>query len=324
MIFANVKSLTIPEGEVTKITVDGEILWNSVVNYTVTRTLTKVTCSNTASTITGGSSYTATLTASTGYSISSVKITMGGVDITSSAYTSSTRKISISKVTGDIVITAVATVISYTVTKYLSDCSSSNSAITATYGSSYTATLTADSGLYLYAQNVTITMGGRDITASAYNASTKKITISNVTGNIVITAEATERNYIVESTDENGDIFNGCGYTDSEEYNGDAYCATGFMPITRNDYVYFDSMEVCEGDKLVFYNSSYTELAVITVNFSDNYDRFSNDGEYATEFRHINGYTDSGLKATIFQTSGVYFRVFCQYIDEYSSIRISN
>lgn len=54
--------------------------------YTVTYNLTNVNSSN-QSTSAGGS-YTSTLTATTGY-ISSVTITMGGVDITSSAFTPS-------------------------------------------------------------------------------------------------------------------------------------------------------------------------------------------------------------------------------------------
>lgn len=48
------------------------------------------------------------LTPGTGYSITSVVITMGGNDITSTAYDSATGQISIASVTGDVVITAVA------------------------------------------------------------------------------------------------------------------------------------------------------------------------------------------------------------------------
>lgn len=68
--------------------------------------------------------------------------------------------------------------------------------ISATYGSGITHTSNAtDIQYYMYydntltgASSVTVTMGGVDVTSSAYNASTGRIFISRVTGNIVITA----------------------------------------------------------------------------------------------------------------------------------------
>lgn len=68
--------------------------------------------------------------------------------------------------------------------------------ITATYGSGVTHTSNAvDIQYYMYydntitgASSVTVTMGGEDVTASVYDASTGRIFISRVTGNIVITA----------------------------------------------------------------------------------------------------------------------------------------
>ena len=72
----------------------------------VTVTLDKTTVSkDTASTET----VTGTLTVADGYTLSSVAITMGGTDITSSCYTESTGAISITGITGNIVITAKAT-----------------------------------------------------------------------------------------------------------------------------------------------------------------------------------------------------------------------
>lgn len=73
---------------------------------TVTNRLTRCTTSNTAATVESRSRYSATLTANSGYILNNVKVTMGGVDITSTAYSSGT--ITIPSVTGNIVITAVA------------------------------------------------------------------------------------------------------------------------------------------------------------------------------------------------------------------------
>jgi hypothetical protein len=74
--------------------------------YTITNTLTHVTNSNTATSIASGTAYTGTLTADTGYTIDSVTITMGGTDITSTAYNAGS--INISSVTGNLIITASA------------------------------------------------------------------------------------------------------------------------------------------------------------------------------------------------------------------------
>ena len=73
--------------------------------HSVTNALTHITTSNSATTVDDQATYTATLTADNGYTIQSVSITMGGVDV-SSYYDNGV--ITIPNVTGDVVITAVA------------------------------------------------------------------------------------------------------------------------------------------------------------------------------------------------------------------------
>ena len=73
-------------------------------SYTITKNLTNVTINNSSSSINEGSSYSATLTANSGYALGTVTVTMGGNDITASAY--SNGNINISSVTGNIIITA--------------------------------------------------------------------------------------------------------------------------------------------------------------------------------------------------------------------------
>ena len=76
--------------------------------------MTNVTTSNDAVAAEDGTAYSATITAADGYTMSSVTITLGGTDITSTAYNSDTGVVSIAAVTGDVVITAKATkVVSY-------------------------------------------------------------------------------------------------------------------------------------------------------------------------------------------------------------------
>ena len=72
--------------------------------------MTNVSASNTASIVNDGDSYTTTLSAKSGYTLSSVTVTMGGIDITDSVYSADTGTVSIPAVTGDVVITAAAVV----------------------------------------------------------------------------------------------------------------------------------------------------------------------------------------------------------------------
>lgn len=71
------------------------------------------------------------------------------------------------------------------ITNSLTGCSSSNNAASVNEGSSYLATITPNTGYTLTGANVSVTMGGVDITSSAYNNGT--ISIASVTGNVVIT-----------------------------------------------------------------------------------------------------------------------------------------
>ena len=86
------------------------------------------------------------------------------------------------------------TLASYSVTSTLSHMSSSNSTLSVTEGSSYYAELTPEDGYAL--DSVTVTMGGADITATAYGDGV--VSIGAVTGNIVITATAAK---VIVSTD---------------------------------------------------------------------------------------------------------------------------
>lgn len=187
---------------------DGTLYWldtsesggsgGETVTYSITAALTNVTIDNTAGSANEGESFAAALTVSDGYELSSVKITMGGADITSTAYASG--NIYISAVTGDVVITAVAVEVSvevttYTITNNLVNATSDNSAVSAEENASYTATLTATDGYTLEGATVTITMGGVDVTSDVYADGV--VAIHAVTGDVVINVIGAE--YIGES-----------------------------------------------------------------------------------------------------------------------------
>ena len=86
---------------------DRSVSYGGEVYYTVSYALTSVDSSSAAASVKGGEAYTTTLSTAENYTIQSVTVTMGGEDITASAYSGGV--ISIAEVTGDIVITAVAT-----------------------------------------------------------------------------------------------------------------------------------------------------------------------------------------------------------------------
>jgi len=152
--------------------------------YTVTNNLTNATNSNAATSVTQGDSYTATISANTGYHITSVTCTMGGAQ-----QTVTNNSINIAEVTSNIVITAVAEqdqpTVYYTVTNNLTNATNSNVATSVEEGASYTATISANQGYHM--MSVVCTMGGVEQTVID-----NTISIASVTGNIVITAVATQ------------------------------------------------------------------------------------------------------------------------------------
>ncbi|MBQ4113624.1 MAG: hypothetical protein IJD38_12585 [Clostridia bacterium] len=125
-----------------------------------------------------GSQFQDTISATEGYTLDTVTVTMGGsvVNVVDGAFY-------IASVTGDIVITAIAAANTYSITKNLTNCTVSNSTNTVSHGSYYSATITANEGYEL--QSVIVTMGG-----SAVNVTNGVISIASVTGDIVITATA--------------------------------------------------------------------------------------------------------------------------------------
>lgn len=155
-----------------------EALYPTVTTRTVSYSLSHVTSSNNASTVTSGASYTATLTASSGYTINTVTITMGGADVTSTVYSSGT--ITIPSVTGNIVITAtaVASVSSITAVYTQSgtvydtdalDSLKSDLVVTATYTGGTTSTIpgtdyTLSGSLTEGTSTITVSYGGKTTT----------------------------------------------------------------------------------------------------------------------------------------------------------------
>lgn len=159
--------------------------------YAVTNNLTGCVNSNTAASVTEGGSYSGTITASAGYMMTgaTVSITMGGTDITGTAYSNGT--ISIASVSGALVITVTAVAVTlssisavYTQSVTVYPNTSLNSlkndlVVTATYSDSSTATVAAAD----YTLSGTLTAGTSTITVT-YQSKTTTFTVT-VTASIV-------------------------------------------------------------------------------------------------------------------------------------------
>ena len=224
-------------------------------NYTVTNKLTNVTNSNSSVSVENGSSYIATLTASDGYSLGTVTITMGGSDITSTSY--SNGSINISNVTGNIIITANANLIQ-----------TSNFALSET-------SISIKKGA---TKQLTATLDGADVTSSTnWSANNSNVTVVNglvtgvTTGNSIITATkdsetATCSVNIVDNADSNLLTCTNISIASSNgaETSSTTRLSTDYIPITNttgkmtincsNDYYY----------TVRLYDSSKSYIGIIT------------------------------------------------------------
>lgn len=110
----NISATAYSEGTVSIGSVTGNVIItasaveSSVTTHSVTQNLTHVTSSFDGESVNDGAEFTATLTAEQDYTLGTVTVTMGGNDITNTAYDDGV--VTITSVTGDVVITAEATV----------------------------------------------------------------------------------------------------------------------------------------------------------------------------------------------------------------------
>lgn len=123
------------------------------------------------------------------------------------------------------------------ITNSMTHVTSSNSAVSVEDGAAYAATLTAESGYTL--GEVTVKMGGANITATAYNADTGVISIAAVTGDVAIAAKATKvvsyHNLVPKAVDSSGVS---APYTDGKMLSSSgvvsdnpSFVTTGFIPF---------------------------------------------------------------------------------------------
>ena len=153
--------------------------------YNIYYNLTNASSTNSFTSVMQGEEYRTTIIPTTGYVLSSITCTMSGVTQPVQG-----GVINIANVTGNIIITATAgepipTPTTYTVTNNLTNATNSNSATTITEGESYTAYISPIENYKI--DSLTCTMGGVQQTITD-----NTINIASVSGNIVVTAIASE------------------------------------------------------------------------------------------------------------------------------------
>lgn len=153
----------------------------------------------------------------------------------------------------------------YSVTMNLTDVNASNPAVLIREGVAYENALTVPFGYVR--DSVAVTMGGEDITATAYSGG--QIAIGSVTGDITITATAIEPNYtnLADPTSEDWYSYaclDGSGTVvtaSSVDPNG---TVTNFIPITEGDVLRFKGFDQNvnyvpgsgQSSKLVYYDEN--------------------------------------------------------------------
>ena len=175
----------------------GNITVSSKVRHTartITGTYTSCSTNNTNKSIAYGESYSATITPITGYHLYSATITMGGTNITSSAWTQSTGKINISKVTGNIVIKITAVINKYEVNTTATNCSITPTNEIVNYNGTYIGEVGINPGYTLSKSNISASGTHSGI---QYEANSNSLRIDNIKSNVNISATAQKIYYSV-------------------------------------------------------------------------------------------------------------------------------
>lgn len=134
--------------------------------YSIKYNLSNCGSSNTSTLINEGGKYSTTLTPTSRYTISTLKVTMNGNDVTASVV--SDNKINITNVLGDIVITAVAVPSSinvttkYSITNDLTNCTTNNNLETVDENSLYESIIIANDNCVM--NSILVLMDGEDVT----------------------------------------------------------------------------------------------------------------------------------------------------------------
>ena len=238
--------------------------------YTIKRRLKNTETYQISNTIREGQIFYDIVFPASGYTVGTVKVLMGGIDVTSTYYDSTTHEIRIPSVIGDIDITAYdsttsADALVWTVTNILENANSNKpkvygdeyyeKPIYVDNGSSYSETINAKSNGYTIYE-ISVNMGDTDITDDV-TSSRATLTLSvAVTGDIEVNCKACPITYIQGLLDASGDV-------DSTQTS---YGTTSYVPVDGSSYgsLTIDPSTVSTYVRIAFYTSEKTFINVIT------------------------------------------------------------
>lgn len=229
-------------------------IYGGIITFSISNDLKHCSFSNNDTEIKYGLSYSNTITVTEeGYDIVSIKIMMGGIDVTSSVYKD--KVITIEKVTGNIYITGVVND-GFAITQNINNCTSSNPVEKVTANTPFVTTITPNEGYNLI--GISVLMGGTDITATVYKDN--EINIPSVTDDVVITATTSIITFTVSEGVCDGVV---CTYDSTIGYGkiltisvtvNDKYTlSSNNISITENDaaktFIYSDNKIIIENVK---------------------------------------------------------------------------
>lgn len=227
------------------VTVDAEAL--PVTTYTVEYADVTGATVEGAESVEEGASLTFTVTAETGYEISSVTATVGGESVTPA---SNGNEYTIANVTGNVVVTVVASKISYAVTVNAQN-ADVKVAESISYGEDLTFTVDAKDESY-EVTSVTATVGGEN--ANVTNEG-NEYTVSNVTGDVVITVNAAQKTYNVEIDATNATVN---GVADGQKVNHGAEISFTVSATTGYEIVLVDAKMAGKDIEVVMDGDTYS------------------------------------------------------------------
>ena len=270
--------------------------------WKITNTLTNCISSNSSKFVDKGSSYSATISASTGYTLTgaTVSVTMGGTDITSTAYNNGS--VSIASVTGNVVITVTAATVTvssisavYTQSGTVYDTDSLDSlkpdlVVTATYSDTSTATVastdyTLSGTLTAGTSTVTVTYEGKTATfnvtvianrSSIFGTFVNGHAVSKITSGTTIPvggiyiASASARAAFSTPIVNNNYVFT---VTDATKYNIAVYDVTDNTPIRTSYSAAIEHVYYTGGSKSISWkttDSAETSYIIVSLKKLDN------------------------------------------------------
>ena len=197
------------------------------------------------------------------------------------------------------------TVTTYSITNNLTNCTNSNTNTSINENDSYRAKLTPNENYAL--STVVVTMSGVDITKTAYTNG--NILIENVSGNIVITANATEQSV---STNIAYQVGYSCD-TSGNIVEDDKKAVTDYIPVTSGNMTtsselyhvirYFNSTKTYTGS-----SNGLTQTKTLTISNDISYIRFilaiNGDASNVVNDSDINGKTITINNVTYTLTNG--------------------